>query len=411
MTTVDTAADNAANTNPIAMPGNPGLPPYDGPTSSERLLCLACPDAYFLHELYGRNAKDELRPWMEVRLTSQPPQRKRRLGRKQKDAGNKLSTRERIDLLAQGWEPVCPNLHSLVDSAPDTTTVVGISGYSEAGKSVFLAAAAHELIDLSSLYSVGGDVSRMNYAATEALQERVEQIFDRHELPQSTAPGVVFGPAPLSLIAAAGGRSVLALFDVAGEDTVNPQYAARTGRFFPMASGVIVLVSPDSISGDRQTPQADRRLIDTLNQLYQAANGMPASDGDQMIVLTLSQCDKLDLPEQVWPVKTLPTSDQPEWAQDRRSRLPALLAESSKAAREVWMDADGRYGLSGGKSIVAAAERVFGARNVRFALVSGLSEDPQTESGEDNGRKFVTDPHPVGCSVPFAHILFADGHL
>jgi hypothetical protein len=202
----------------------------------------------------------------------------------------------------------------------------------------------------------------------------------------------------------------MASFDVAGEDTVNPQFAARTGRFFPMASGVVVLVSPGSISGDRQTPQADRRLIDVLNTLYETANGISASDGNQLIVLTLSQCDKLALPEQVWPVQVLPTSEQPEWSEDRRGSLSALLSDASREAREVWMDADGRYGLRGGKSIVAAAERVFGARNVRFALVSGLNEEPLNGT-DDEPQKFVTDPSPIGCSVPFAHILFADGHL
>lgn len=377
--------------------GEPGF------ISGDSVFCLRCSQAYPVEKIKAAMSPDvEGRPWTEVRVApdTQPRSRRGWFGSPkvtQADQDAAQAARKAVrESLVEGLRPYCPEKHLIVDiNLPKR--IIGVFGFSGAGKSCYLAGAVTEMLDDGTLADFGCDVSAVVDMPLQAeMDKRIEAIYEDGIIPPPTDRATVFGPLVYRLTnTLAGEEELLLLFDLAGEDCTSVQRIAKWAPFLADADGIVVMINPEDLAaaegGRRRRGANVRKVVDTLSELVRGLNAISLEPNEPMIVMTLAQGDTLNLGvDGHWPPKAF-AGVSSERGDAKRPSAESALSEASSVARQIWEE-------RGGSTLMRAAESKF-RNNVRYAVVSALGAQPD----EDN--KKVVDAIPLGCTVPFAHVL------
>lgn len=379
------------------------MPPNEEPIDIK--YCAQCPAHYRVDQIlgkrYGDDGAEESRPWPEVYVRPKSPSKLRirdmirRNGSTEVASVGGQSMKERADIVAQGWQPWCPEGHRL----PPTlypSFVVGVVGNVNSSKSHYLAGTVLELITRRELKPFGVDISYLGDPSDSIMKERIEAVYARGEVLPNTEREQIDGPFSYRMtfgeVTAESSRE-LSFFDVAGEDCTSLQRSAAFVRYLYKAAGIVVLLDPDGIPSPGHPFQSkggaklvDREIIDTLaNGIEQVTGIDPRSRSDLAIVIAVSKADSVDWVDSEWPVSI---SDLPR--EGRAARLRAM----SEASRTELL-------RLGGGGIVDAAEARFNKSQVFYTRVSATNQAPIGGGWQD--------PEPVGCSVPLAMILLSQG--
>jgi len=372
--------------------------------SGEKVFCLRCSQAYSVEQIKAADSPDdEGKPWIDVRgpAPSTPTRPRRGFLRAAKvtpaDREAAQAARKRArERLVEGLRPYCPEKHLIVDiDLPKR--IIGVFGFSGAGKSCYLAGAMTEMLDDGTLADFDCDVSAVVDMPLQAeMDKRIEAIYEKGTIPPPNDKATVFGPLVYRLTnTLTGEEELLLLFDLAGEDCTSVQRIATWAPFLADADGIVVMVNPEDLAaaegGRRRRGANVRKVVDTLSELVRGLNDISVEPNEPMIVMTLGRGDTLNLGDgDNWPPKAFAGVGS-DGDDVKRPSAELALSEASSAARKVWEQC-------GGSTLMRAAESKF-RNNVRYAVVSALGTQPD----EDN--KKVVDATPLGCTVPFAHIL------
>jgi hypothetical protein len=321
-------------------------------------------------------------------------------GRRKSPPGN-LSQRQRANITGQNFVPICPYEHRLPNTV-DLTSVIGVIGNVNSSKSHYLAGLVYELIQEQPLRHLNIDVAYLGDEAKE-LEARVNRVYGAGEILPNTEAGVIGGPYSYRLTSGARSdsptRHVLSLFDVAGEDCIGLTKSAEFVRYLFNAQGIVLLIDPGGIpnparplSSRGSMPLTTRAVVDGLADAMEAVTGLPSPEQPQTIVITLAKADMAELPGDLWPPTVL-SNDSDDETVNKSARRG--LREYSARCRRALIDL-------GARGIVEAAETRFDRHKVFFAAVSATGEEPF------GGR--WSNPRPIGCSIPLALILMAEGY-
>ncbi len=216
------------------------------------LFCHLCPDWYNISDVIAKSSDPSLddRSWAEVMLRDKEQSLfSMRRGK---------SIKDRAVLVSQGWKPYCPTCGNLL---PDTTypvQVIGIIGNFNSSKSHYLAGLAYELTTMQPLRPLGIEVSYIP-AAGVSLDGQINLIYAKREVLPHTERGSAYGPYIYRLTRRSGGlegSSVLAFFDIAGEDATSHIESAKLARYIFHAAGIVLLLDPDGLPREGSTLEA-----------------------------------------------------------------------------------------------------------------------------------------------------------